>query len=149
MTEADRAAVWLERLIAELGGRAAGLWRIEGDALRLVAFLGADDLAKEVREGFEAATAVVGLTREELSIVRAVREGRVVVARAAELPPEVGSGYWLRAFGAERSVAVPVGDGVLSVALPAGSNRYGDEVVAERIRAARVGIGRCPDRLPE
>lgn len=139
MTDANVVAR-LDALLADFGGRATGLWRVEGDALRLVAFRAAADMPSPVREGFAAATAVVPLDRVELSIARAAREGVTVVARAAELPPEAGSGYWLRAFGAARSVAVPVAGGVLSIALPAARDHLGDDAVADRVRLAAEGL---------
>jgi hypothetical protein len=75
----------------------------------------------------------------ELGIVKACEAARVVVSRAAELAPEIGSGHWLQAFGAARSVAVPLLDerdrvaGILSVAIGEGT---ADEEVVESIRAA-------------
>ena len=72
-----------------------------------------------------------------LGIVRAAVTGRVAVSVALELAPEAGSGWWLRAFGAARSVAVPiVGEGgrseaVVSIALGA---EPGEDSVAAMIR---------------
>ncbi len=63
---------------------------------------------------------------------------------AVELPEESGSGRWLRAFGAVRSVAVPIRDSrgtvraVFSVAL--GENPLSEEIVSERVRAAALGL---------
>src|SRR5207302_220236 len=113
----------LADLRSRLGGRAAGAWRVEGDHLALVAFDPAPDLPAEVAHGFEAATRSVDRTLVDLGIVRAATTGRVAVSVAAQLPADAGSGRWLRAFGAARSVAVPVvGDdeqveAVISVAM--------------------------------
>ena len=100
----DRLAALRDRL----DGRAAGIWKVEGDRLVQVAFDPAPDLPREVAEGFAAATVAVDLARLELGIVEAAVSGRVAVSVAASLPAGAGSGYWLRAFGAARSVAVPV-----------------------------------------
>lgn len=105
-----------------LGARAAGAWKVSGDRLEQLAFAAAPDLPREVADRFAAATRSVELRRVELAIARAAATGQVVVSIAAELPEDAGSGYWLRAFGARRSVAVPmVGPGgvarVVSVAL--------------------------------
>ena len=65
---------------------------------------------------------------------------------AGRLPVEVGSGYWLRAFKAQRSVAVPLLDpageirGVLSAALPT-LGPPDDEEVAELIRRHGEAVG--------
>ncbi len=112
----------LADLNARLDGRAIGLWACEGEILRLVAFLPAADLPDSVRVGFVEATRAVPLSTLELSIVKARQEGEPVLAISETLPPELGSGYWLRAFGAACSLAVPVAGsdpgttGVLSVA---------------------------------
>ena len=64
----------------------------------------------------------------------------MTASRTAELPAEAGSGFWLRAFGASRSVAVPLLDArggvhaVVSVALD--ESPLDDEAVADRIRSA-------------
>jgi hypothetical protein len=98
----------LAALRSRLGGRAAGVWRLEADRLVLIAFDPAPDLPAAVALGFEAATRSVDLTLVHLGIVRAATTGETFVSVAAELPPEIGSGHWLRAFGAARSVAVPI-----------------------------------------
>lgn len=130
-------------LLRALGARAAGLWHVEGEWLALDVFAPAADLPDEVAAGFSRATERVSLDRRELGIVGAVREGRVLVSRAGELPAEIGSGLWLRKFGAERSVAVPLDDGrrVFSVAVPETCG-LDDEAIAEQVR--RFGLG-----LPE
>lgn len=126
-------------LLIDLGARAAGCWRVEGDRLVQAAFVGAENLPVEVAREFATATSSVPLDRIELGIVRACVEGVVAVSIAAELPPDVGSGLWLRRFGAERSVAVPIegSGGVVSVALASRSIRQ-DEVIARIREAGRV-----------
>jgi hypothetical protein len=141
-TDDDRER--LAALRARLNARAAGAWKVEGDRLAQVAFDPAPDLPSAVAEGFAAATGSVDLTRLDLGIVEAAVSGRVTVSIAANLPAGTGSGYWLRAFGASRSVAVPIfeGDGkvaaVVSVAL---GPEPEDEVVAEIIRRKVEGTG--------
>ena len=117
----------LEALRRRLGARAAGLWRVDGDRLVQVAFSADPEMPVDVAEGFARATLAVPLDRLDLGIVGAYCDGRRRVSIAAELPAEVGSGYWLRAFGADRSVAVPIAGGVVSVAL-AGLETGAEEV---------------------
>ena len=129
----------LAALVSRLDGRASGAWRIEGDRLVLVALEPAPDLPTEVARGFEAATRTVELTLSNFGIVGAATTGRATISIAAELPAEAGSGRWLRAFGAARSVAVPLLDdrgrvgGVVSLAL-------GLEPGAEVVEAAIRGL---------
>src|SRR5271157_4115512 len=90
----------------------------------------------------------VELSQKNLGIVAAAREGRPVVSRASDLPEDSGSGRWLRAFGASRSVAEPIRsrdgrvDGVLSVALPPEITLEDQEVVKRVQRAAFDQEGR-------
>jgi hypothetical protein len=113
----------LASLRSRLSARAAGAWWISGDRLEQAAFDAAPDMPIEVADRFAAATRSVELDRVDLGIVRAAMTGRVVVSIVDLLPPDAGSGFWLRAFGAARSVAVPIlgpgGDvsAVVSVAL--------------------------------
>jgi hypothetical protein len=137
-------------LMDQTEGRASGLWRIEPDRLELVCFAGCATLAPAVATAFEEATRVVPLDRAELSIVRAARSGEVVEAEAVSWNRETGSGYWLRAFGAARSIAVPVFSigvperpwGVLSLAV---NGAAAAESIAARIR---IGFRRCLEASP-
>jgi hypothetical protein len=135
-----------------LHARAAGWWERAFDRLELLAFAAADDMPAEVAEGFAAATRSVPLDRPELGVVRAVLDARPVVSRVEQLPPDAGSGLWLRRFGATRSVAVPVLDGsgrvvrVVSVALLAAAPDD-DEVVQTVLAAAETGLD--ADQAPE
>jgi hypothetical protein len=119
----DGIADGLPLLRSHLGARAAGAWRLEGERLARLSFDAAPDLPAGVAARFAGATVSVPIDRRDLGIVAAVVEGHRVVSIAADLPPGAGSGYWLRAFAADRSVAVPiVGEdgavvGVVSVAL--------------------------------
>jgi hypothetical protein len=137
----------LAALLDALEGRATGYWQVVGDRLDQVVFAGAADLPQDVFRSFAEATRTVALDRIDLGIVAAAVEGTVRVSRASELPPDSGSGYWLRAFGAGRSVAVPVRDvagnvrAVCSVALAAGP--LDDESIAERV-AATAGEWKPP-----
>jgi len=120
--EAER----VEALREAVGASAAGWWRATPEGLALIAFAPAPDLSPEVAAGFVEATRLVPIDQPGLGIIEAARTLRPAVSIASELPAEVGSGRWLRAFGAERSVAVPILDesgrleGVASVALKAG-----------------------------
>ena len=120
--------------------RAAGWWRVRGDRLEQVAFAAAADMPAEVARGFAEATRSVPLSLSALGIVKAAVGARVVVSRAAGLPPDHGSGLWLRRFTAARSVAVPVSDDtgavrrVVSVALHEASPA--DAELAEFVRQA-------------
>jgi len=109
-------------LLQQLDGRAIGLWRVDADRLVQLGFL-APPLDAALAERFAAATASVSRDQIGLAIVKAAEQRKTVVSMADQLPAETGSGYWLRAFGTERSVAVPLqgasGDvcWVLSIAL--------------------------------
>src|SRR4029077_2870940 len=91
-----------------LGARAAGAWRVETDHLAQLAFDASPDLSPGVAGRFAGATVSVPLDRRDLGIVRAVVESGRLVSVAADLSTDAGSGYWLLAFGADRSVAVPI-----------------------------------------
>lgn len=143
------AAAIVAGVLNALGARAAGLWAVAGDQLVQEAFAACADMPGDVAHGFAAATRSVALSEVSLGIVTAARSGAPCVSRAAELPADAGSGRWLRAFGAERSIAVPLADehgrvaAVLSVALlPTGEP---DESVAQRVREAGSTLfGPCP-----
>ncbi len=123
-----------------LGARAAGCWRVEHEHSRLiqVAFVPGDGLDPYVARAFAEATRSVGMDQRNLGIVAAALSGQPAVSDAHLLEPESGSGRWLRAFGAGRSVAVPIpGDDarpavVLSVALE--GTEADVESVAQTIR---------------
>ena len=125
------------RLIAlrsRLSARASGAWSVSGGRLEQVAFDPAPDLAPEVADRFAEATRSVDLGRLGLGIVRAATTGRVAVSVAEGLPPDEGSGYWLRAFGAARSIAVPIagsgGDVTLVVSVALGLEPDADSVAS-------------------
>ncbi len=132
-------------ICATLGACAAGYWRLDQDAERLVqlAFVPGVGLDPEVSRQFATATATVPLSQTSLGIVAAALTGQPTVSRVAELPANSGSGRWLRAFGADRSVAVPLSDvrgsvhGVFSVALPKYC-QLDDHEVVESIREVEV-----------
>ncbi|QEH34579.1 hypothetical protein OJF2_31200 [Aquisphaera giovannonii] len=140
--EAEIAAL-VARLSVRLGARAAGCWALDAGACRLVqvAFVSAPSLDREVHRAFQEATRSVPLDRADLGIVAAASGRRPAVSRAAELPPDAGSGYWLRAFGAELSMAIPIlapgGDvlGVVSIAISPGSGEA-EALALERLLAA-------------
>jgi hypothetical protein len=133
----------LADLARALSARAAGVWRVEGDRLVQVAFVAGEGLAEEVARAFAEATRSVSRAEGDLGIVRAANLGVVAASRAAELPAEGGSGLWLRAFGASRSVAVPLLDArgsvhaIVSVALA--DSPLDDRAVADRIRSGSSG----------
>ncbi len=132
-------------LCAALGACAAGYWQLDQNTEQLVqlSFAPGVGLDPEVGRQFATATAIVPLNQTSLGIVAAALTGQPAVSRVADLPADSGSGRWLRAFGASRSVAVPIRgergkiQGVFSVALAADST-LGDRIVAERIRGALV-----------
>lgn len=134
----------VEALRITLGARAAGLWFLKDDRLEMAAFSPAPDMPGEVARRFREAARVVTIDRVELGIVNAVVEHAAAISLAGSLPVETGSGFWLRAFGAERSVAVPIFGptgairAVLSAALPT-LGPPDDEEVAELIRHHGLG----------
>ncbi|MFO0889389.1 MAG: hypothetical protein U0790_09650 [Isosphaeraceae bacterium] len=97
-------------LCAEIGARAAGCWRVDPERERLiqVAFVPGAGLDPEVARAFAEATREVSIRQEGLGIVVAALSGEPAVSRVEALSPDSGSGRWLRAFGADRSIAVPV-----------------------------------------
>jgi hypothetical protein len=130
----------LAALRVRLDARAAGAWRLfDGERLEQLGFNAAPDMELATARGFAAATRHVPLDNPSLGIVLAAVERRRTVSVARDLPADRGSGYWLRAFGAERSVAVPIEGtaglvvGVVSVALNAGG--VSDDDIEVRIRA--------------
>jgi hypothetical protein len=143
--DVDAVRAQVAEVCAAFGARAAGYWQIDPEAERLVqlGFVPGVGLDLEVGRQFAAATASVPLSQTSLGIVAAALTGQPAVSRVDELPADSGSGRWLRAFGASRSVAVPIRgeggkiQGVFSVALTADST-LGDQIVAERIRGTLV-----------
>ena len=141
--DADEIRTRVFGLCAALGACAAGYWRLDAEAKRLVqvVFVPGDALDPLVGREFAAVTAEVFLSQTSLGIVVAAITGRLAVSRVEDLPGSSGSGRWLRAFGASRSVAVPVDDmsgsirGVVSVALAA-ENLATDDAIAERLERA-------------
>jgi hypothetical protein len=109
-----------------LGARAAGYWQVDGpsDRLTQVVFTPGTALDPRVGREFAEVTRIVSLSQKDLGIVAAVHGGEAAISEVENLPEAAGSGRWLRAFGASRSVAVPIRDrsgnvaGVLSLALP-------------------------------
>jgi hypothetical protein len=129
-----------------LGARAAGWWRIDHESGRLVqvAFVPGAGLDTEAGLAFAAATRAVSLGQKDLGIVIAVTTGQPALSRVDELRSDAGSGHWLRAFGATRSIAVPVRDhegtvrGVVSVALPANHPLGDGDVIVSLLRKAKT-----------
>ncbi len=146
MTQESDCHAPVASLLRDLGARAAGLWWVEGECLVQAAFVRSSELSVQVADDFAAATRIVPRSETRLGIVGAVTTGETTVSRVSELPETVGSGLWLRAFGAERSIAVPLRDdrgilqGVLSVALP--DQSVSDEEIASKVRAAGATIRR-------
>ncbi len=143
---ADEIQVQVAELCAALGACAAGYWKLDQESARLVqlGFVPGVGLDPEVGRQFASATATVSLSQMNLGIVAAALTGRPAVSRVDELPADSGSGRWLRAIGANRSVAVPLSDahgllrGVFSVALPP-SCQLDDHAIVESIRENEVG----------
>lgn len=121
---------------------ATGSWKYDAESRRLLleGFQHAADMPKAVAEGFTKATADVPVTDTGLGIVLAARAMAQTEYRAEDLPPDSGSGYWLRQFGADRSIALPQTDSggklirILSVAVK-GLDRSPDDY-ADMIRRA-------------
>ncbi len=87
--------------------RATGCWRYQDGHLILEAFIACPEMSPAVAKGFPVATADVPVTETGLGIVLAARTLEVTEYRAIDLPPDAGSGFWLRGFEADRSIAVP------------------------------------------
>jgi hypothetical protein len=108
---------------AKAAARATGSWSYRDNQLTLEFFMACPEMKPEVATGFPQATAYVPVTDTGLGIVLAARTRQTTEYRALDLPPDSGSGYWIRAFEADRSVAVPQFDAtgqlirILSVAV--------------------------------
>jgi hypothetical protein len=106
------------------------------------------NLPPDVAHAFAEATREVSLDRAGLGIVIAALSGQPAISRLETIPAdgESTSGHWLRAFGASRSVAVPLLDdegqclGVLAVAVPA-SCHLADSTVVQQIHLAASQSG--------
>lgn len=141
--EVDHVRTSVVRVCEAVGARAAGYWELDLENHRLVqiAFVSGAGLAPDLGREFEAATRTASLNQKDLGIVAAALSGQPAISRVDELPPDSGSGRWLRVFGASRSVAVPARDvhntvrGVLSVALPR-DIRTDDREIAEQLERA-------------
>lgn len=131
---ASRPSEQVDALRVALRARAAGWWRLAGDSLEQVAFAASPEMPAEVALGFTEATRSVPLSSTQLGIVRAQATGEVAVSRLEDSDPDQGSGLWLRRFGASRSVAVPTGGRVVSVALA--DSELTDAEVADQVRRA-------------
>lgn len=109
LTDSKRqAAAMAVSLVHEKAhARATGCWRFENGRLLLESFLPCPEMKPEIAARFPVATADVPVTDTGLGIVLAARTRVVTEYRADDLPPESGSGYWLRGFEADRSIAVP------------------------------------------
>ncbi len=135
----------LEALRRRLDAMAAGYWRLDGDhRLIQVGFVASDALPVDAASLFAATTRIVPLDRTDLGIVAAFLIGRRYVSVVPKLPSQEGSGFWLRMFGASRSVAVPIGRGVVSVAL---TGIEPDEDEVERVLLEEVGASDSWDDL--
>lgn len=91
----------------EACARATGSWRYHDKRLTIEFFMACPEMKSDVAAGFPQATADVPVTDTGLGIVLAARARQTTQYRAIDLPPDAGSGYWIRAFEADRSVAVP------------------------------------------
>lgn len=106
--EIDQAVVnAVSHVHAKACAVATGSWKYHDRRLALEFFKACPEMKPEVAAGFPQATADVPVTDTGLGIVLAARAGQTTEYRAIDLPPDAGSGYWIRAFEADRSVAVP------------------------------------------
>ena len=133
-------------LLDRLNARAAGFWRVAKarQTLEQVAFASATDMPVEVASAFAEATRSVPLDRVDLGIVRATLSGQVEVVHAQQSSGATGSAAWLRRFGAERSVSLPVRDASGAVshvfAIALASAEPDDATVAAMVREAAIGF---------
>ena len=135
----------LAELATRVNARAAGLWRVEATDLVQVAFWAAFDVDNDVSEAFSRATQRVDRSRTELGIAGAAASFSPKISVAQNLPAESGSGYWLRQFDADRSIAVPfvregMAVGVASVAIRGLEDNQVIAVVREFLESWAVGL---------
>lgn len=143
-----------ENLITDPRIRAAGLWRAVTSELVQVAFWHHPDMPSEVAQGFAEATRLVSLSQTSLGIVGAVLDGRPRISVAEDLPPDAGSGLWLRRFGADRSVAVPwtregVPIAVVSVAIRGREDESLIKTLRDFLETGAGGSGLWTSGIPE
>jgi len=142
----------VESLRHAIKARAAGYWRQVGDRLEQVAFSAIPDMDRLVASRFAEATRFVPLSSTKLGIVKAALSGQPAISRTSEpntnphpsgeddSVTEAASGYWLLAFGATRSVAVPLQRNTSSgfasevVAVALAENEPDDQAIVARIR---------------
>lgn len=128
----------VRRLVDEMSALAGGLWVVEADRLSQRAFAAGSGLDPAVGGLFADATRSVPLDRTDLGIVRAWSTGEAAVSRVADTAFAAGSGGWLRAFGAARSVAVPIPreeSVVMVIAIALSGDTPPDDLVAARLLA--------------
>lgn len=122
----------LDEIMADLGGRAIGLWRCEAGSLIQVGFRAVEEMDEQVREQFASFTQKVSLENTGLGIVKAVTDQEPAIGT---LQPEQsglkGSSEWLVKFGAQQSYAVPICEGAQSTGVlaisTAGIHQEGDQ----------------------
>lgn len=109
LTRKEPLAEPLKDLLNATGGQATGLWRLRGGVLELLGFQAVEDMPREVRREFVAATQRVPLDQAKLGIVKAALTGtRVIVQPETPTPDVSGSVSWLARFAAHSSCAVPI-----------------------------------------
>ncbi|MDX2039388.1 MAG: hypothetical protein SFX72_22270 [Isosphaeraceae bacterium] len=132
----DSDATRVADIRVRLGARAAGAWRLSDDSLVRTAFSHATDMPEDVVSSFCSASERFRLSDVEFGVVKAAVELLPVVSRRSH-SGSPGSGRWLEAFDADRSIAVPILDdsgrlaAVFAVALAA--DRFSDEEVADLV----------------
>ncbi len=99
----------LDLLLAQLKGRAAGLWRCADGNLLQVGFRAVPEMDLQVQQDFAALTKEVSLENKGLGIVKAVLERQPAIGTLSSTESGLpGSSEWLVKFGAQQSYAIPV-----------------------------------------
>lgn len=102
----------LGRVLELFGGRAMGLWRLEGSNLLQVGFQAVQEMDAEIRTQFAAFTQEVSLENTGLGIVKAILDKKPAIGTLQVGKSGLtGSSEWLQKFGAQQSYAVPVFEG--------------------------------------
>lgn len=99
----------LADVLAELEGRAIGLWRVAGEQLVMLGFAAVADMPADVQRAFRESTGEISLSLVRFGIVKAVVTGEPTVMRAEDaVTSPAGSPGWLLRFDSSSSLSVPV-----------------------------------------
>lgn len=146
LSREDGVEEGLRLLNIQVGGRAAGFWRLHENVLELEGFAADPDMPEETQAEFAAATSSVPLTELGLGIVNAAVKKEPVYAFAEPVDGKlVDSASWIVRFGAKMSLSCPVVNpdgnlwGVLAVSFTNEHDDISEEIERLKDLAAKLG----------